>query len=262
MKPVSLLFSGRDARLRSVVDAARQRAFPGGTVTPVPSLSAALARGEPEGLELLALENPAADEKLEAIAATDRAGLPRWAVVVFADGAEDGPVEVIPPGEWDAARVARAFQSAAALHALRRENTRLRGEFATIGSRLNHDLRTPLGCILTMSELMQDLLPETAPARSRLLLPIVASVNEAVRLIERMSLLAKTPASDDGVESLNMGLAFGNALLRREGPIAGCGASVEQPATWPTVKGNASLLEAVWLSLLDNALQHLVKLIG
>jgi K+-sensing histidine kinase KdpD len=33
--------------------------------------------------------------------------------------------------------------------ALERENARLRGDLLTIGSRISHDLRTPLGGIMT-----------------------------------------------------------------------------------------------------------------
>jgi signal transduction histidine kinase len=254
MNPVSLLHAGKDQRLRSVLTEALARALPGSRLVHVNNLAAALARPETGDTEILALENPSALELERAQAAVDTLALPRWAVLAF--GSAPALADAIPAAEWTEARIVPALRAAAALHRLQRENARLRGEFQTIGSRLNHDLRTPLSCILTMTDLVGERLGQAEPEPSRLLHPIVSSVEESVRLIERMSLLAKATGVPEELETCNMGVVFSSALLRREGQIADGGVSVEQPAKWPTLKGHASLLESVWLDLLDNALRH------
>jgi signal transduction histidine kinase len=254
MNPASLLHAGTDQRLRSVLAEALTRAIPGSSLAHVNNLAAALARPEAGDTEILALENPSALDLERALAAVDALALPRWAVLVF--GSAPARADAIPAVEWTEARIVPALRAAAAVHRLQRENARLRGEFRTIGSRLNHDLRTPLSCILTMTELVGERLGQAEPEPSRLLHPIVSSVEESVRLIERLSLLAKATGVTEEIETCNMGVVFSCALLRRETQIADGGVSVEQPAKWPAVKGHASLLESIWLDLLDNALRH------
>lgn len=255
MTPVSLLHAGTDRRLRSILAKALPLAFPGAELFHAENLTAALARPPVAGaeLQLLALENPSAADVEHAQQAVDDLALPRWAVLAFGSAALP---DSIPPEDWTDARLVPALHSAVALHALQRENARLRGEFRTIGSRLNHDLRTPLSCILTMTELLGERLGPAEPEPSRLLHPIVASVDDAVRLIERMSLLAKATGVSEEAEACNMGVVFSCALLRRETQISEGGVSIEQPSKWPTVQGHAALLESVWLDLFDNALRH------
>lgn len=255
MNPVSLLHAGTDQRLRTILAKALPRAFPDSRLFQADNLSSALTLPAVVGAELqvLALENPSPADLERAQQALDGLALPRWAVVAF------GPASLadrIPPEEWTEARIVPALRAAAAVQELRRENARLRGEFQTIGSRLNHDLRTPLSCILTMTELVAERLGQAELEPSRLLHPIVASVDDAVRLIERMSLLAKATGVSEEWEKCNMGVVFSCALLRREPQIADSGVSIEQPPKWPTVQGHAALLESVWLDLLDNALRH------
>jgi signal transduction histidine kinase len=255
MNPVSLLHAGKDQRLRSVLAKALPRAFPGSVLAHVDNLTAAFGQPmarDPE-VQVLALEHPTAADLDRAQQAADDLALPRWTVVVF------GPATIadaVPPEDWTEARIVPVLRAAVAGQVLRRENARLRGEFRTIGSRLNHDLRTPLSCILTMTELVGERLGQAEPEPSRLLHPIVASVDDSVRLIERLSLLAKATGVSEELESCNMGVVFSCALLRREAQIADSGVSVEQPPKWPTIKGHAALLESVWLDLLDNALRH------
>lgn len=253
----SILRVGADPTFATVVAQAAWLVSPQATVVDHPDLSAALA-GEPTAApQLLALCDPEPAALVRARTATDADGLPRWAVVVFGTVASFPGAE--PPlvrAEWHAAQVAHAFWSALAQHRLRRENAQLRGEVAAFGVRVSHDLRTPLGAVLTTAEMVREVLADHSPRDAALLQPVIDSAGELSRLIERVSLLAKTIAAREPPRPLDMGTAFWDAYQQIESQLFKTGASLTQPSTWPTVTGRPAALETVWRNLLANAIQH------
>ncbi len=231
-------------------------AFPGAIVTTVRSLAAALARAPSAGAEILVLVRPSVAEFERAVAAVDGDALPRWAVVAL------GPAQAVPcaeslaPEEWTGPAVARAFRSALALLAARRELARARGDLLAIGSRVAHDLRTQVAGILATAELLREILVEQDPSRGDLFRPIFDSVDGTEKIIMRLGLLTRASGQIAAKKRLDMGDAVCRALQRLEEDIRVRPTVVAQPDSWPEVDGEAPWLEMIWCNLVDNALRH------
>ena len=78
---------------------------------------------------------------------------------------------------------------------LMRENERLRGDLLTVARRICHDLRTPLGGILTTSEVLKEVLMEKSAASESLMATIFDSAEDMTKLIERVSFILKATAN-------------------------------------------------------------------
>jgi K+-sensing histidine kinase KdpD len=190
------------------------------------------------------------------VAATDATGLRRWAIVVLGTGPVVEGVEIVSSEEWSEPLLARVFKSAVAQHQLLREKARLEGDLRTLAYRISHDLRTPLGGIVSAGEVLKEVLLEKDPSSAPLTQPIFHSTDELMKLIERVSFLLKASVNRPAKARLAMGEVVGAVLQRLEGRIIRKGASVSQPDDWPEVTGVASWLETVWWNLVANALQH------
>lgn len=255
----SVLCLGGDAAFVALLTEAVRRLHSDVAVKPVAGLGEARAQGELEigKVTLLALCDPAPSLMQDAVETTDADVLPRWAVVVF--GREEtsvADVAVVPRAEWNAALVAQVIRGALTWHGLRRENARLRGDLTTVGTRIAHDLRTPLGGMLTTTEMLREILAEQLPASVPQTQPILDSADGLVKLIERMSFIAKVTVSRERPQPCEMGTAFWNAYQGVESRLLKSGATLQQPARWPIVLGHPTWIEAVWRNLLVNAVEH------
>jgi signal transduction histidine kinase len=255
----SVLCLGNDPTFVAVVaEAARRLGTDTVMVRSVTSLHEAARAGESnDGAFLLALCHPTGDLVQQAIATVDADALPRWSVVVFGSAdVRQADVPTVPPEDWNAAVAFHVFRAAMALHTLRRERARLRGDLATMGSRIAHDLRTPLGGIMTTAEMLREILEEEHPASVPHLAPILESADSMAKLIERISFFAKATVSTEPPQRCDMGAAFWNAFQCIERRLLNSGATLQQPSRWPAVFGHPAWLETVWRSLLVNAVQH------
>ena len=135
------------------------------------------------------------------------------------------------------------------------ENARLRGDLLTIASRISHDLRTPLGGIVTAAEVLREALAEQ-PEEARLAKAILDSVDDLTRLIKQISFITRATANPIPLGPVNMAEAVGEARQRLENRILKKNAVVVEAASWPQVRGVAPWLAVVWGNLLTNALQH------
>jgi K+-sensing histidine kinase KdpD len=135
------------------------------------------------------------------------------------------------------------------------ENARLRGDLLTVASRVSHDLRTPLGGIVTAAEVLREILAEHKEPDS---LPkaILDSVDDMARLIKQVSTVTRATAHPLPKEPVQMGGIVAATLQRLESRIEKKHAVIAEPASWPQVNGVAEWLEAIWSNFLMNALQH------
>jgi len=139
---------------------------------------------------------------------------------------------------------------------LLRENARLRGDLLTMARRISHDLRTPLGGILTTAEMVKEVLAETNAASAALVAPIFDSADGLARLIERVSFVLKASLHPDAKTKVKMGEIVFSVRQRLERIILKKNVAISEPASWPEVDGVYFWLEVVWWNLLANALQH------
>jgi signal transduction histidine kinase len=140
--------------------------------------------------------------------------------------------------------------------ALEQENARLRGDLLTLAKRVSHDLRTPLGGIVSASEAVKEILADYDPSALPLADSLLTSADEMIQIIKQVSFLARASASPLPKSTLNMGEPVFAALQRLESRIIKRSASVQEPGSWPAVPGVAPWLESVWWHLIANGLKH------
>ena len=259
MNVPSIVMVAMNADVRAASLEAAQLAFPGVKALELPTIEEALNTTPPSaGPEFLLLFEPSPAAVKQAVTATDAAGFPRWVVVVFGSGAAGHPgvAAELPLADWQPRIVAQVLHAALRLHALARENGRLRGDMSTIGRRLSHDLRTPLAAIYTASEGLNEMTPEQTGDLAVFTRSIATSTGELMHLIERMSFILKASAEPGATENVPMSEVVFGSLQRVEARSLRQGAVITQPARWPAVAGVPSWLDAIWLNLVANALQH------
>jgi signal transduction histidine kinase len=256
--PFSLLQIGDDRNFARAISEAALLLNPAPEILRYPDLLAAMKAVTSNQRQLVALCGQDDATLAQAIAVLDDALLPRWAVVVFGSSRTLAPDAVFVGAAefWTAPIVAQLFRHSLSTLELRRENARLRNEFATYGHRVSHDMRTPLGGVLTTTEMMREILAENAPTNVALTEPIIDSADGLVKLIDRISFLAKSIAKREPAELLDMGSVFWNAFEKLESQILRHGAKITHPQIWPKVSGHQSALEMVWRNLISNALEH------
>lgn len=164
--------------------------------------------------------------------------------------------EAVPAGEWTVPFIARALAASVREHALVRELTRARGDLLTLGRRVVHDLRTPLGGILSGVEVLQEIVGEADPSCLDFTRSIAESVNDMSRLLDRVAFVAKASAMPAPMKTLFMDEAVGNVRDRLNTAILERGAVVSVPDGWPEVSGVLQWVETIWQNLILNALRH------
>jgi K+-sensing histidine kinase KdpD len=253
MKIGLLLVAGKNKRFAAVAIDAANAAFPGASVAHAGSLDEAIgmAASEPEVLVLA----PADEATIaRAVQVLDGDKLPRWAVVAMGEAAAAPFTEVVPDAQWNTAVVARAFRSALALRLLRRETERLRGDLLAVGVRITHDLRTPLGGVLSAAEALEA--SAHAKPENGFLPLIFESADELARIITQLTLVAKASGKPVTPQTFNMGDPVSRALERVQLKAREREATISKPKSWPDAVGDPSYSEAVWAALLENAIRH------
>jgi signal transduction histidine kinase len=253
--PVFLLVGDSPAFLRAA-EAGIGLGFPGARVEKAGSVEAAAQGvGNAENV-VICLLSPRETDVVAAQQALDAVGLPRWALIVFGDLPVADEVATVTRPDEHPRIVARALRLALAVHRLRYENARCRGDLSAIGTRVIHDLRSPLGGVLTTVEVLKEVLAEEAPGRVALLEPILESTEGLAKLIRQLGVLAKASGGENPRQRFGMGLAFWSAFQRVEREALALGATIVQPAAWPEVEGEQGWTEAIWHALLGNSLQY------
>jgi K+-sensing histidine kinase KdpD len=136
------------------------------------------------------------------------------------------------------------------------ENARLRGDLLTLAKRFSHDLRTPLGGIISTTEAIKEVLNARDPSAVPLADSLLASAEEIAQLIKQASFVARASASPQPKTSIHMADAVFPALQRVESRVLKREAVVVEPPSWPVIPGVMAWLEMIWWHLLMNALRH------
>jgi signal transduction histidine kinase len=241
-----------DALRETCLQAARA-ALPHATLRPAAGVTEALRHPAGER-ELLVLGGTDEDEGGRASQALDEGDLPRWAVVHLGRAPSD-LFETVPPEDWNARQLGRIFRSALMQHDLLRENLRLRGDLKTVARRVTHDLRTPLGCILTVCESLKDP-THRGQLSGEMLDAIRLSAEEISKLTDQVSLVLKATLDPVPPLAVAMGPLVAQMLAELPPDLARRAQRVRAPADWPEVSGVPAWLEFIWSQLIGNALRH------
>ena len=142
---------------------------------------------------------------------------------------------------------------------LSEENAQLRGDLLSIATRINHDLRAPLGAIVSTAELLQEILLEKNPEATTLATSLFEQVDEMTKLLGQVRVLTKATALPAPKERLKMETIVLKALQGMESRMIKMQATVVQPRSWPEAYGVAEWLEFIWSSLLANSLDYAGK---
>lgn len=251
---MKLMLVGIKPSLRPLLLAAAQEAFPEAEVAELATLADAAAQSaSPSSLVLLT--EP--DEALlaEATQAVDAGGAPRWAVVVLGSGSSE-VAEVLPPEGWQPHTLATMLRAVLLQHELLRENLRLRGDMRTVARRISHEIRTPVGCIHTSA----DLLDEMSVGQDAMLGSIAGifrqSSREISQLVDRVSFVLRASSDPVVPVATHMGEVVVHVFRELRDDIREKGAVVRQPDAWPEVLGVRPWLQVIWWNLLHNALRH------
>lgn len=136
------------------------------------------------------------------------------------------------------------------------ENARLRGDLLTVAKRFSHDVRTPLGGIVSSAEAIKEILAKHDPSAAGLADSLLSSAEEIGQLIKQLSFVARASANPLPKTTGSMADPVFAALQRLESRILKRQAVVHEPKSWPSVSGVPVWLEAIWWQMLLNALKH------
>jgi signal transduction histidine kinase len=253
MNKAMLVIIGMDPEPAAAARAAMLQAFPGADVISCATAEQAAALPEAAGPEIAAVAP--GPEAAAAASAVTSSQLPRWAVVVQGEAAA-ADASAVPAVFWQPDYLAPVFRLAGGLLTARRENEQFRGDLRAIGTRVAHDLRSPLGGILSTAEAMGENLRAAAPEEAARTKRIIESEEEILRLVRTMSSLTAAFASATTAAAFNMVGPAGAALQRFEPRLLNRGDRVQAPEVWPDVLGDERKTELVWTLLLQNVLKH------
>lgn len=137
-----------------------------------------------------------------------------------------------------------------------RENARLRGDMLTLAQRFGHDLRTPLGGIVSTAEALREVLAAQDPSAVPLAESLLTSAEEMTQLIKQVTFLARASAQPLPKTKVHMAEAVFSALQRLESRVLRQQAAVVEPSSWPVVPGVLAWLEVTWWHLIVNSLKR------
>ncbi len=138
------------------------------------------------------------------------------------------------------------------LEASREQNEALDAYAHTVA----HDLKNPLNLISNFGRLiLED--PGLSDQSVEDLGHVLQSADKMNQIIEALLVLAQI-RKEESVKMLmlDMGEIVGGALERLKQDLEGQGTFLTVPDEWPSVKGHAAWVEAVWVNYLSNALKY------
>jgi PAS domain S-box-containing protein len=120
-----------------------------------------------------------------------------------------------------------------------------------------HDLKNPIGSVVSLSELIKLRLSENNIAEvSEMIGYVYDQSTKMIRIIDGLLMLSRIRKEDIVQTPINTGEILGEVFKRLENEIVKCNAVIEKPDHWPTVMGHSQWIEEVWVNLLSNAIKY------
>jgi PAS domain S-box-containing protein len=121
-----------------------------------------------------------------------------------------------------------------------------------------HDLKDPLGVLVSAAEYLGSRLDRISPAeQEELVAAMVDTGRSMATIVDELLLLARVHRSTGiPVEALDLAEIVLRVQMRLENEIARTGARLVVPEDWPRVVGYAPWVEEVWANYVSNALRY------
>lgn len=143
------------------------------------------------------------------------------------------------------------------IRALQLETAERIAELDAFAHTVAHDLKNPLGRIITGLDLLQEMAaPALDPEMQDILEISVNGGRQMVQIIEELLLLASVRQNEIPIEPLPMTTIVQLAQERLLHIIEESGAEIVLPETWPTAVGYGPWIEEVWANYLSNGLKY------
>ncbi len=121
-----------------------------------------------------------------------------------------------------------------------------------------HDLKSPLGTMMTAANVIQDEYATLPPEQLQVLADVIAQgANKTVNIVNEMLVLAGVQkGADVTFRPLDMDFITNEALERLQQDIRKSGAEIVVPGEWPKAVGHAPWVEEVWVNYVSNAVKY------
>ena len=143
------------------------------------------------------------------------------------------------------------------IHSMQKEMAEQIVELDAFARTVAHDLKNPLGRIISGLDLVQDLAADSLDESTMQILQIsVEGGQQMSNIIDELLLLASVRQSEVPAQAVQMGDVIKNVQDRLTHMIDEYQAEIVLPQTWPTAMGYAPWLEEVWANYLSNGLKY------
>lgn len=227
--------------------------FPKTTFIACRDLVEAVAKRLPAEVEILLLGDVSEADRAGAINQLDDEELPRWPVFEPGTGDVEAGRIGLPPEEAESPRTAALIQLGVDRFLWQRQAAKMAGDLQTIGSRMCHDLRTPLSCLQTFVYIAEASHSSEIP--EELMASASASTEELALLIDRLSVIGKSWAVTAANDTVDVQEAFNRAWHRVARRFPDQELQLDLPSSFPVVAGHADWVETVWHICLAEIMQ-------
>jgi signal transduction histidine kinase len=138
------------------------------------------------------------------------------------------------------------------------ERERLIGELDAYAHTVAHDLKNPLGVLITSVNYLIDLKPYIdAEKEAEYLQRIARTGHKMINIVDELLLLASVRKQEDvKLDRLDMPAVLDGAVARLNHELTESAAVIDKQAEWPTALGYAPWVEEVWVNYVSNAIKY------
>jgi signal transduction histidine kinase len=130
-------------------------------------------------------------------------------------------------------------------------------ELGAFAHTVAHDLKNPLGLIISYADLLEHELNRAATGEALEFARIISRMGYKINnIIDELLILAEARDAEVSLAPLNMAEIVAQACQRLEHVIQNSGAEIHVPEQWPTALGYAPWIEEVWVNYISNAIKY------
>ena len=139
-----------------------------------------------------------------------------------------------------------------------REREQLIQDLDAFAHMVAHDIKNPVGTIVTASNLLYNECATLPPEDLKMLAKICRRAGaKADSIINNLLVLAGVQKMESlDLEPLDMEAITTEALLQMQDLVAHSKAQINRPTTWPAALGHAPWVEQVWVNYISNAIKY------